>query len=338
VPRLTIVIPCLGGAAEFDGTLVSVLQHRPADCEIVVVHREAYDDPYDLAGEVRFIEQGEARSIAALASAGLAAAQGDVLHLLSCGLEATEGWTDAPLAILENEEIAAVSPAIVASAPHSPSGERLLAAGIKFTSGGGRRILDNPRLMVAGSGHLRAEIAGPTLLAGFYRVDVLSALQGWSEAVGDELADVDLSLAIEKLELRAAFEPSSRLIHSGSPAALLAAPEASSPLAAGRASERLFWVSAAGEPVGPRLLAHVATIAWDLLRHAAHPGKCCGRLLGRLAGLADLGSVRRWEARLQSAAQALAEERSRAATIPLTTARTHVRQTTVSATPSRRAA
>ena len=117
MPRLTIVIPCLGGAAEFDGTLVSVLQHRPADCEIVVVHREAYDDPYDLAGEVRFIEQGEARSLAALANVGLAAAQGDVLHLLACGLEATEGWTDAPLAILEDEEIAAVAPAIVAPAP-----------------------------------------------------------------------------------------------------------------------------------------------------------------------------------------------------------------------------
>lgn len=338
MPRLTIVIPCLGGAAEFDGTLVSVLQHRPADCEIVVVHREAYDDPYNLAGEVRFIEQGEARSLAALASAGLAAAEGDVLHLLSCGLEATEGWTDAPLSILENEEIAAVSPAIVAPAPHIPAGERLLAAGIKFTSGGGRRILDNPRLMVAGSGHLRAEIAGPTLLAGFYRVDVLSALQGWNEAAGDELADVDLSLAIEKLELRAAFEPSSRLIRSGSPAALLTAPETSSPFAAGRAAERLFWASAAGEPIAPRLFAHAATVAWDMLRHAAHPGKCGGRLLGRLAALAELGSVRRWEARLQSAGQALAEERSRAATIPLTTARPRPGQSVVSNTPLRRAA
>src|SRR5436305_571247 len=36
VPRLSIIIPCLGGAAEFDGTLVSVLQNRPADCEVLV--------------------------------------------------------------------------------------------------------------------------------------------------------------------------------------------------------------------------------------------------------------------------------------------------------------
>jgi len=56
VPRLSIVIPCLGGAAEFDATLVSVLQHRPADCEVLVIHNEPYDDPYALGHEVRFVE------------------------------------------------------------------------------------------------------------------------------------------------------------------------------------------------------------------------------------------------------------------------------------------
>ena len=56
VPRLSIVIPCLGGAADFDGTLVSVLQNRPADCEVLVLHTEPYDDPYGLRNEVRFME------------------------------------------------------------------------------------------------------------------------------------------------------------------------------------------------------------------------------------------------------------------------------------------
>jgi hypothetical protein len=313
VPRLTIVIPCLGGAAEFDGTLVSVLQHRPADCEIVVVHRDPYDDPYDLAGEVRFIHRADATTLTSLVNAGLSEASGEVLHLVTCGLEATEGWTDGPLAVLDDEEIAAVSPAIVTPDTRYPQGERLVAAGVCCTTGGGRRVLGDRRLMVPGSGHLRAEIAGPTLQAGFFRIDVLQALQGWDERAGDELADVFLALAIEKLDLRVAFEPSCRLIQSGAQPAFATAVETGNALVAGRAAERLFWTNAAGEPALPRILPHLGTIAWDSLRHLASPGLSLGRLLGRAAGLLELGAVRRWEARLDSAAQALSESRSRAA-------------------------
>jgi hypothetical protein len=338
VPRLTIVIPCLGGAADFDGTLVSVLQHRPADCEIVVVHRDAYDDPYDLAGEVRFIERADAPTLTALINAGLAAARGEILHLVTCGLEATEGWTDDPLSLLDDEEIAAVAPAIVTPDPKSPQGDRLIAAGVCCTTGGGRRVLGDRRLMVPGSGHLRAEIAGPTFQSGFYRVDVLQALQGWDERAGDELADVFLALAIERLDLRVAFAPSSRLIQGGGRADFAAAVENGSALVAGRAAERLFWMNAAGEPVLARILPHLGAIAWDALRHLASPGRSLGRLLGRAAGWLELGAVRRWEARLESAAQALSDSRSRAATIPLTRAARIAPPTSRSDSASRRAA
>ena len=54
--RLSIIIPVLGHSTRLDDTLVSVLENRPANCEIIVVHTEPYDDPYDLAGEVRFLE------------------------------------------------------------------------------------------------------------------------------------------------------------------------------------------------------------------------------------------------------------------------------------------
>src|SRR3954469_4194264 len=66
VPRLSIVIPCLGGAADFDATLVSVLQNRPGDCEVLVAHSEPYDDPYRLHGEVHFIHVEEHSTVGLL--------------------------------------------------------------------------------------------------------------------------------------------------------------------------------------------------------------------------------------------------------------------------------
>src|SRR4029079_2160236 len=92
VPRLSIIIPCLGGGAEFDGTLVSVLQNRPADCEVLVAHSEPYDDPYDLRGEVHFIEVPAASLVERLTDA-LDAASGEIVHIIGCGLEARESWT-----------------------------------------------------------------------------------------------------------------------------------------------------------------------------------------------------------------------------------------------------
>src|SRR5688572_24937936 len=109
VPRLSIVIPCVGGAAEFDGTLVSVLQHRPADCEVVVLHTEQYDDPYDLQGEVEF-RRSQHQTVVELVNEGLAAATGDIVHVLGCGVEATEGWADAALPHFDDPQVATVSP------------------------------------------------------------------------------------------------------------------------------------------------------------------------------------------------------------------------------------
>ena len=54
MPKLSILIAA-HDETSWRASLVSVLQNRPADCEIVVVHDESYHDPYDLAGEVRFV-------------------------------------------------------------------------------------------------------------------------------------------------------------------------------------------------------------------------------------------------------------------------------------------
>ncbi len=42
--------------SDMETTLVSVLEHRPSDCEILLVFNAPYDDPYSLKDEVQFIQ------------------------------------------------------------------------------------------------------------------------------------------------------------------------------------------------------------------------------------------------------------------------------------------
>jgi hypothetical protein len=46
VPRLSIIIPVLGSSTRLESTLVSVLENRPPDCEILVLLGAPYDDPF----------------------------------------------------------------------------------------------------------------------------------------------------------------------------------------------------------------------------------------------------------------------------------------------------
>ena len=56
MPRLSIVVFCFHDSQLLEETLVSVLQNRPDNSEVLVMHDGTYEDPYDLVDEVRFIE------------------------------------------------------------------------------------------------------------------------------------------------------------------------------------------------------------------------------------------------------------------------------------------
>ncbi|MEX2173780.1 MAG: glycosyltransferase family 2 protein [Pirellulaceae bacterium] len=311
--RLSILIPCQGGAAEFDGTLVSVLQHRPADSEILVLHTQAYDDPYDLASEVTFVRhQAQGSSLVGLLQTGWKLASAPIVHVLACGLEVEENWAEPALEHFDDDEIAAVVPAVM-DVPRS----RLVSAGLRCTAGGSRRVLRDERMLLGGSGHLRAAIQGPTLAAGFYRRDVLEALEGWDPTAGDSLADVALALDLQSLQLRTVLEPASRVVLASDSRTSTS----TSSLAQGRFAERLFWRNAGRVGLLQALAAHPFAVAADLLAAAPQAGGLPG-LLGRALAWAELGSQRRYERRLQAAGQRLERTRAtRGATLSLAAAR-----------------
>lgn len=291
---LSIIIPCLGDAADFDGTLVSVLQHRPADCEVIVVHRLPYDDPYDLGDEVRFLHWPGA-SLAELLNAAIAEADGDVLHVMACGLEATDRWTTAAIAHFDDPDVAAVAPVVFDAAQQT-----ITSAGIRWTLGGTRREVTDSRVMSPGSGRLRSQILGPSMIAGFYRREVLAALDGFEAALGDELADVACCLALQALERIAVVEPAAQLVQVSRP--VLATRGA---LAHGKSLERLFWRAIAQRSLAASFAMHCLAVLADTVSRGVSLGTAT--LAGRCLALADTAAGPRYRESLLTAETRLAE-------------------------------
>ena len=98
VQRLSIIVPLMGDLKRFEDTLVSVLENQPERSEVVVVLNEPYDDPYELRGEVKFVEAPPGADLVDCFACGLAASNAPVVHMIASGFEATPGWADAALA------------------------------------------------------------------------------------------------------------------------------------------------------------------------------------------------------------------------------------------------
>jgi hypothetical protein len=292
----------VGGAAEFDGTLVSVLQQRPADCEVVVAHTEPYEDPYDLAGEVQFLHCPELSAAVELINTGLAAASGEIVHVLGCGSEATENWADAAVAHFDDPQVASVSPIVLAADDGS-----IASAGVRYTLGR-RKVVADRRLLQPGTARLRASILGPTLAAGFYRRDVLTALEGFDPRVGDSFADVDLALSIHALGRLNVCEPASRLMQGSSDSTNQAGS-----FERGRQAQRLFRRHQNGSLT---LALQPLCITAELVGQGMGAAGLA-TLAGRAAGALEFGAARLQQARIARAKQRLEELSELRATLRL---------------------
>jgi GT2 family glycosyltransferase len=287
VPRLSIVIPALNSSPRLETTLVSVLENRPRDCEIVVVLTSRYDDPYDLAEEVRFVVDSEATTPAAAIETGLNACRGNVVHLLASGAEVDEGWADAAVEHFLDHRIAAVAPLVLRSRDES----LVCSAGLEYGSGGvrKRRACGLP---IGDLGRASFDVLGPTSVAGFYRRDALLALaRPFDPAVTEGLIDVDTALQLQAAGYRAVVEPRSVVFRSAVESAVV------SPFAAGRGAERLFWRNAPQRGLVRDLVEHVGTVLGELFARGSL-GEKAGKLLGRAAASLEIFGYRRHHRRV----------------------------------------
>lgn len=280
-PRLSIVIPTPRDVAALEETLVSVLERRPDDCEVVVVLGCEYTDPWNIADEVRFVQAPRGASLVSCVNVGAAASRGEVIHVLAAGWLATDGWTEAPLARFSaNAATAAVVPAGVAASDR----ERIISAGVRCTRGGRRQDLVGQRRWLeresTRGGARPGTRIGPVLEAGFWRTETFTVAGGPAAACGDDHADADLAVAIDCAGGRTVYEPSSRVV--------AAERKRGRGFRAGLEAERLFWRSLAGRSVVAAVVMH----ACEVVRHAVTelPIGTVPMLLGRAVGFLQFGS------------------------------------------------
>jgi len=279
VIRLSIVIPLLGDSRRLDDTLVSVLENRPQSCEIIVVHNEPYEDPYQLDGEVRFIEAPHRATAAECLNLGLAASRAPVVHVLSCGVEVAHGWSEAAMRRLGDAEVAAVA-ALILSA-QDPA--RVVSAGLGYRSEGVAWLLGQG-MPPAALGECRGELCGPDIAAAFYCRSALDEIGGFRSLATGTLTGIDAALELRRLGFRAVFEPGCVARADGS-----AATDAIG-FRHGRDAERLFWRWASAAGRARSLLGHAALLIgecaialWRPAMLAQLAGRACGAMHAAVA-------------------------------------------------------
>ena len=256
-PRLSIVIPTLADTAALEETLVSVLENRPDDCEIIVALACEYADPWNICEEVRFVQAPAGSSLVGCINLGVSSSRGEVISVLAAGWRATEGWTDRPLDHFDSDHVGAVIPLGVAADDR----ERVVSAGVRCGRGGRRITVAVGQAARTGdfSNCTVSGVTGPELQAGFWRARLLElAGPGFSPACGDSCADADMAVAVSHSGYSVVLEPESRVVTGAGERPRKAAFEA------GLHAERLFWRSLAGRALLWSLVMHGV----EIVRHA----------------------------------------------------------------------
>jgi hypothetical protein len=294
VPELSIVIPVLGGLKRLEDTLVSVLENRPADCQVVVVTSEPYADPYDLKDEVCFVEAMPRAGLADVIRTGIRASQADIIHLLACGVEVSPGWTDIALARFDDPEVAVVAPLVM----DRLDPQRIISAGLMYRPSGAIRRIGEGKPVDCLCPTFRAFCVADTLAA-FYRRSSLEVVRGLWEGLGTVFAGVELALALKQAGFECVVEPGCRTYASQELAS-------HSETRAGFEAERLFWRWAPVNGWLGALAGHAALATVELLQCPIRPATVC-RLAGRVWGAVQLPAHRRhWHKLLEYAAPAQA--------------------------------
>jgi hypothetical protein len=206
VPRLSIIIPYRQQDQRLEATLLSVLENRPEDCEIVVVHDGSYADPYNLADEAIFVEVAVRSNIAQLLNAGVMAACSPAVCVLLDGASVAPGWCEAPLSRLLSTQAVAVA------VPVRYGQSRRLSYGIDLQRQQRNSTLRRGRFE---STRENPNCCGPALVCGFYRRKALLALGGWNESLPEAAIDLDLAWMLNALGIQCECDASTEVFVDG---------------------------------------------------------------------------------------------------------------------------
>jgi hypothetical protein len=265
-----------------EDSLVSILENRPADCEVLVVTNRSYDDPYELQDEVRFVEAPPESRLIDLINVGIGLSRAPIVHLLPCGVHASEGWADWALGQLDDPHVATVTP----MALDRLNPRRLLTAGVVYRAASGRvsRMADS--IGPARTAVIANVLADPDCPAAFYRRAALEQVRQFSDIVGPRLAVIDVAMALAEAGFGSLLEPRCRMLGTRERTAEGA-------FLRGQMAERLFWRWLPRKRRLTSLIRHAMLVAGELLRGFYRPAGIA-HLAGRIAGCLQMTKAKNY--------------------------------------------
>ncbi len=313
MPRLSCILPVMDRVAEMEPTLISLLENRPSDCEILLVLTVPYDDPYELGSEVRFLQAPPRSDVLAAVNLALSKVESPFIHLLSVGMAVTPQWSDRAMAHFSDPHIAAVAPVIRDMADPAT----VLSGGWEYDSSGGpwqigvtelAQHADNEHdagdaaiLSLQGKSAARS-IIGPLYQAAFYRTMALELLGGrLPTACGTTWSDVDLGLMLHYIGYDAVVETSSVVL--GTAHTIERTPQLG--YTSGRHSEELYFRNSAHASWFDVLVRHPLQVVGELCGSITQPRKLL-QTLGRASKWTNSSQWKKHRASLEDSRRAAA--------------------------------
>jgi hypothetical protein len=180
-----LIVPFQRDAAALETTVVSILESRTQEDELIIVHDGDYDDPYQLAcDEAVVLETERGASLAEQLNLAVRAACSPAVQVLLPGTTLQAGWCDQAMEVLEDSDVHAVSMA------YFDTDARHVVFGIDQAH--------IPHRQVATSAD---QVAGPLLAGTLIRRRSLIKLGGWCERIPESLIDLELTLLMRSLSI-----------------------------------------------------------------------------------------------------------------------------------------
>ena len=286
MPQISIVIPHLGQTELLEQTLVSVLQNRPRDCEVLVPH-SGYADPYKLNDEVHFIEIPRRASVSYGFNAAIEQCNSEVVHWLSNGAEVEEGWCDWAIAHFQDPYVGCVTPLVVERQDRTQIISAGLTADLFFRKKTIARGLKNPQKLK------RLDPVGPTFIGAFYRKSALQQIHKL-ETFGASTIDLEIALALREMGFESKLETDCQVMWDSSLTAAV------SPLRSGLEMQRTIWRYAALDGPLKSLLVTAAAATLEIGTGILNPANLL-RVCGRLAALTEIGRYRQFHKLIENA-------------------------------------
>lgn len=186
MPRLSLIVPFQCDSQALENTLVSVLELRSPDDELLVVHRGEYQDPYGLQGnEAKVLETPASSSLAEQLNIAVQNATGDVLQVVLPGAVLEHDWCIDALAAFDELDVDIIALGV------SGSGTSSLQYGFEADVIPQRRATGEA-----------SKIAGPLLAGTMIRRSAIQCLGGWNTKIPGDLIDFELCLMAKVLGLQ----------------------------------------------------------------------------------------------------------------------------------------